>query len=435
MKKKIQNNQEQAGDASLYTLEVFITSGPITEKFAEKNRVVSRTIQIRGDQTLEQLHAAIFAAFDRGDEHMYEFQIGGKGPMDPEARCYVLPLSMEDQFSDRKPAGDVISTSIGSLGLAADDVFGYWFDFGDDWWHQINVVSIAENEPGGEFPRVTKRVGGSPPQYVDLDDDEEEGEEGEDEESAKEGKRTKSLEVADPTIDQVFEDFLEEQRKRLKPRTVRQYEDVIGLLRHHLNGYGYEGLLEEEEAFFNRYYEARGEKHREFCQLFGPDKIVENLEMFLGYFMIRKVMGSAELMAAAGRVTKKLSKWLAAKGYISDEESEEGIEEGAEAAKSLPRAEKAAEILFESADRFLIDLDDLGEDDYLDFDHFTIARIEPGRLWVFSLGISGKPELLGPIVVPESATELLGERWEISCSLGRVGSEWRILEVANVYPA
>jgi hypothetical protein len=54
---------------------------------------------------------------------------------------------------------------------------------------------------------------------------------------------------------------------------------------------------------------------------------------------------------------------------------------------------------------------------------------------LFSLGISGKPELLGPIVVPEAATGLLGERWEISCSLGRVGSEWRILEVANVYPA
>jgi hypothetical protein len=36
----------------LYTLEVFIISGPITEKFAKKNPVVSRTIQMRGDQTL-----------------------------------------------------------------------------------------------------------------------------------------------------------------------------------------------------------------------------------------------------------------------------------------------------------------------------------------------------------------------------------------------
>src|SRR4051794_31101215 len=48
------------GQVRLYTLEVFIISGPITEKFAKKNPVVSRTIQIRSDQTLEDLHHAIF---------------------------------------------------------------------------------------------------------------------------------------------------------------------------------------------------------------------------------------------------------------------------------------------------------------------------------------------------------------------------------------
>src|SRR5437762_10819730 len=78
------------GDVRLYTLEVFLLSGPITEKFAKKNPVVSRTIQIRGDQTLEDLHQAIFDAFGRWEEHMYEFQFG-KGPMDPEAPRYVLP--------------------------------------------------------------------------------------------------------------------------------------------------------------------------------------------------------------------------------------------------------------------------------------------------------------------------------------------------------
>ena len=72
-------------DGRLYTLEVFIIGGPVSEKFAKKNPVVSRTIQIRGDQTLEDLHHAIFDAFGRWEEHMYEFQFG-KGPMDPKAR-------------------------------------------------------------------------------------------------------------------------------------------------------------------------------------------------------------------------------------------------------------------------------------------------------------------------------------------------------------
>lgn len=156
----------------LYTLEVFIISGPITQRFDRKNRVTSRTIQIRGDQTLEDLHQAIFEAFDREDEHMYEFQIGGKGPMDAKARRYVLSVAMDGDMSDSKPAGDVERSMIGTLGLTADEAFGYWFDFGDDWWHQINVVAINEKVGRGKFPKVVKRVGKSPPQYVDWDEEE-----------------------------------------------------------------------------------------------------------------------------------------------------------------------------------------------------------------------------------------------------------------------
>ena len=153
----------------LYTLDVFIISGPITQEFAKKNRVISRTIQVRGHQSLQELHCAIFRAFDREEEHMYEFQIGGKGPYDPKARCYVLPMAMTDPFAEGKPAGDVTRTTIGSLGLKVGQAFGYWFDFGDDWWHQINVVAIKDGTPPGKYPRATKRVGKSPPQYVDWD--------------------------------------------------------------------------------------------------------------------------------------------------------------------------------------------------------------------------------------------------------------------------
>ena len=72
------------------------------------------------------------------------------------------------------PAGAVTRTAIGSLGLKKDDAFGYWFDFGDDWWHQINVVAIADEAPRGKYPKVTKRVGASPPQYVDWEKEDEE---------------------------------------------------------------------------------------------------------------------------------------------------------------------------------------------------------------------------------------------------------------------
>jgi hypothetical protein len=156
----------------LYTLQVFLTGGPVTEEFAKCNKQVSRTIQIRGDQMLKDFHRAIFAAFDRYDEHMYEFQFG-EGPHDPKAKRYVLPMAMDDPFDlSDKPAGDVTRTTIGSLGLKVKQAFGYWFDFGDDWYHQINVVAVSDEVPKGKYPKITKRIGDSPPQYPDLDEDE-----------------------------------------------------------------------------------------------------------------------------------------------------------------------------------------------------------------------------------------------------------------------
>jgi Plasmid pRiA4b ORF-3-like protein len=158
------------GGVRLYTLEVFIISGPVSEKFVKKNPEMSRTIQIRGDQTLEDLHHAIFDAFDRWDEQMYEFQFG-QGPMDPKAPRYVLPSAFETDMGDENPpAGRVDQTRIDSLGLEVGRSFGYWFDFGDDWWHQINVEAIEDKFPSGKFPRVTKRVGKSPPQYAEEDE-------------------------------------------------------------------------------------------------------------------------------------------------------------------------------------------------------------------------------------------------------------------------
>ena len=165
--------QRQGKGVELYTFDVFIINGPMSRDFVKKNTVISRTIQIRGDQTLEELHSAIFDAFDREEEHMYEFQIGGKGPMDPKARRYVLHMYDHDHESEGNSAGEVNETVIGVLGLKVNDAFGYWFDFGDDWWHQVNVVAIGEVPARGRYPKIVKKTGKSPPQYVDWDDEDE----------------------------------------------------------------------------------------------------------------------------------------------------------------------------------------------------------------------------------------------------------------------
>jgi Plasmid pRiA4b ORF-3-like protein/LexA DNA binding domain len=143
---------------NLYVFTVSLTSGPTSEKFA--NKVISRTIEIRGDQALAQLHDAIFQAYDRWDQHLYEFQFG-KRPFDPAGPNYGIG----DGPRKKKGGGDARTTTLDALGLTKERVFGYWFDFGDDWFHQIEVERIEQAIPTVTYPRVIRRVGKSPPQY------------------------------------------------------------------------------------------------------------------------------------------------------------------------------------------------------------------------------------------------------------------------------
>ena len=146
-----------APPASLYVLTVFLMGGPTSEKFT--NKVISRTIEIRGDQTLSQLHEAIFQAYDRWDQHVYEFQFG-KRPYDPDGPNYGV-----GEGPAVGNAKDARAVKLDDLGLKLHRAFGYWFDFGDDWYHQVQVDRIEQAIPTVTYPRVIKRVGKSPPQY------------------------------------------------------------------------------------------------------------------------------------------------------------------------------------------------------------------------------------------------------------------------------
>ena len=122
-------------------------------------------------------------------------------------------------------------------------------------------------------------------------------------------EHTKKLQQpAEKTIEIVLAEFLEEKQKRLKPSTMRKYKAIIDLFQSSLDGYAYQSLDEQENALFERLYNAEGDEHREFCQVFGPEKIPDNVSEFLNYFMIRKVMCGKELKEAAGTIIKKLGK-------------------------------------------------------------------------------------------------------------------------------
>jgi hypothetical protein len=94
---------------TLFTLEVTIIDGLMTEAFAKANPVISRTIEIRADQTLNQLHRAIFETFDRWDDcHLCEFHLG----REPRHRYGVpgvwLPVWLDELQGRRNDEAETI---------------------------------------------------------------------------------------------------------------------------------------------------------------------------------------------------------------------------------------------------------------------------------------------------------------------------------------
>jgi hypothetical protein len=241
------------------------------------------------------------------------------------------------------------------------------------------------------------------------------------------GRRmSEDAQIVKPAIAQILSEFLAEQGPRLSGRSLSQYEQVVGLLETSLNSYGYQGLCAADAERFDRLYHAQGEAHREFCEIFGAEDILLNLREFLGYFMVRKVIAGAELMRAAGTVTKTLSKWLAEKGYVGAADAREGAEQAATAARNLPEAQALARSLSEFVERQAAD----NGEEQAEEDQFRIAVVENRRMWLERMD----GHKLGPFALPATLARRCKVGWSISGVVGPVRGKWRLLEVWNVYP-
>ena len=132
--------------------------------------IVSRTIAVRGDQTLEQLHEALRLAFGWADPHMYAFWMGGKW-WDRDTTCYQTPFEL-DPDDDRIRSGRI---PISRVGLRKGTRMAYLFDYGDEWRLRLKVVDRWRIDGGESYPMLVDAEGVPPLQYAPLDEDDEAG--------------------------------------------------------------------------------------------------------------------------------------------------------------------------------------------------------------------------------------------------------------------
>lgn len=154
-------------DAKVFTLDVYLVSEPFNDSYEDTK--ISRQIHLLGHHTLHDLHLAISAAFDRKEEYVYEFNLG----ISPQDRSQLHFYQEEWSDKDRRDFGDPKTTHLSDLNLTLEKRFSYVFDTKDQWKHIISVNHISTGADKGPYPKFGKRVGSSPLQYLNFDEDDE----------------------------------------------------------------------------------------------------------------------------------------------------------------------------------------------------------------------------------------------------------------------
>jgi hypothetical protein len=109
---------------------------------------VWRRLQVPSTMSLAELHYVIQTAMGWYDCHLHQFELDG--------REYADPRHMLDETSDE--ASRTLAR------LPAGDRFSYWYDFGDDWWHDISVESVGRADPALNYPRCVTGRRACPPE-------------------------------------------------------------------------------------------------------------------------------------------------------------------------------------------------------------------------------------------------------------------------------
>lgn len=117
---------------------------------------IYREIEILENQLLDDLHLAIFKAFEFEEMHLYSFFMSNK-PWDQKSE-YCSP------HADGRSAKKI---TISSLKLLPKQKFLYIFDYGDDWRFEVEFCGNGDFKEKQKYPKIIKSVGQSPKQYPD----------------------------------------------------------------------------------------------------------------------------------------------------------------------------------------------------------------------------------------------------------------------------
>lgn len=120
---------------------------------------VRRTICLRADLTLVDLHYALQSAFGWDDDHLYSFWLDGAF-WASEEQHYMHPY----HATSLDPPGKSACAHLDELALSQGQRIAYEFDFDRHWRLALELREIRAGE-GPAVARCIEREGTVPPQY------------------------------------------------------------------------------------------------------------------------------------------------------------------------------------------------------------------------------------------------------------------------------
>jgi len=138
---------------------------------------VYRLIDISEENTLDDLHAILFNAFDYGEDHLYSFFLSRQSVVSrralracPHFACETMLETMKELPFHNNEAYST-QTRIGDLDLKSRQVLYYLFDYGEENLHKLKVKQIWEAASGEGFPEIIESIGSSFALNPEDDDD------------------------------------------------------------------------------------------------------------------------------------------------------------------------------------------------------------------------------------------------------------------------
>jgi hypothetical protein len=119
-------------------------------QLAEVHPAIWRRLLVPGDVSLAKLHSILQAAMGWTDSHLHNFRVGDKlfGP----------------QYDDH-PEEELDETSVTAIqAIDRHRRFGYDYDFGDGWEHEIVVEELAETPSALRFAVCIDGQNACPPE-------------------------------------------------------------------------------------------------------------------------------------------------------------------------------------------------------------------------------------------------------------------------------